>query len=199
MNVLRTFFIATGLLIAPAGLAAALDQPSLVESTYMDRGSVGLFGRTVSVGGRTAGLIGAEWSWAAHPRVSVGLTAGGVGAARAVNPDVNKDTRKANLTFVGLRAETPVFYWQYFTVAGDLELGTLQLGYRGSFYDESDKWRGDNGPYAILGVTTYVRVSPETEVGLGVAAQQVSGINLVGFDSAELSGQTVSLRLKRWF
>lgn len=181
--------------------ARAEGRLSLVESTYVERGSVALAYRSASVAGRPTPLIGVEWSWLAHPRLSLGLGLGtSVGSVAVDAPAAGPGTKEASLVQACLRAESPVYEWQILTITADLEVGTTEVGYRGRFDGaETRKWQGDQGALFGLGSTTYVHVSPETDLGLGLGYQATKGLKLPGLDDAGMAGMTIGLRLKRWF
>lgn len=203
---MKTFLAMTFALLAVAPNAQADEPTTLLDSTYMERGSVALVYRVLPVLGQPTSAAGCEWSWAAHSRLSLGISvASATAPIHVTNPDNPSQTKKANLTQFAVRLESnishvsSVLIWPLLKVAPDFEIGFMQLGYRGQFTNDDDHWRGSPAPYAALGATTYVHVSPESDVGIALGYQKTRGAVLKGFTDQGLSGAVVGLRFKRWF
>lgn len=195
-------------LIAPLSLSAlafsaspalADGRVSLVESTYMDRGSVALAYRGTPIAGRSVPSIAAEWSWQAHPRLGIGLLLGtSVGAVSVEAPD-SSSTKDASLVQATLHFDSPVYTWQFLTVAADVEVGTMEMGYRGSFDGAESKWKSDQAAVLGLGVSTYAHISQETDLGLTIGYQRTKGMQLEGLEDGGMAGMSAGIKLRRWF
>lgn len=193
-----TFVIFAGLWFASA--AQGQTRTSIVDSTYMDRGSIALVYRSVPITDTSTSVVGAEWSWTPIERFGVGLVlTSAPSPIRIINPENKAESKQGSFVQVGLRGEADVFDWRVLSVAPDLEVGSNQVGYRGRFSDTDSDWHADSAPYIMLGVTSYLHLSPETDVGLSVGFQKTRGIGLRGFNDSDLTGAVAGLRFKRWF
>src|SRR4051794_18664052 len=99
------------------GTARAEDSNySLLDSTYMEKGSAALLYRSQPTPAKTAGMAGVEWDWAAHPKLNIGLTIATVtDTVEIKNPQTSKAVpyKEATLFQVGARCESEVFDWRF--------------------------------------------------------------------------------------